>query len=106
MVYLNNAQLTYIGKKLDRNITKKKYPNRERDYSKAAVMFYDLTNMGYIITRDEVRKATELVNSEFSEEMIEEIGHIAEGMYYLKLGLDDEFRNYYGITIKELEENI
>lgn len=62
--------------------------------------------MGYIITKEEVRKATELVNSEFSEEMINEMGHIAEGMYYLKLGLDDELRNDYGITIKDLEETI
>lgn len=86
-------------------IGKKEYPNDLRDYKKAAVLFYDLVNMGFLITTDNVRKATELANTDFSKDMINEMGHIADAMYYLKLGLDDEFRNGYGITIKELEEN-
>ena len=102
---LSNTQLTYIGKKLDSLIGKKEHPNELRDYKKAAVLFYDLFNMGYLITTDHVRKAIELVNSGFSKDMINEMGHIADAMYYLKLGLDDDFRNEYGISMKELEEN-
>lgn len=105
MARLNDAQLAYIGKRLDGMILKKIYPNPPRDYKKAAVLFYDLSNMDYQITRDDVRKAIKLANSKFSEEMINEMGNFAEAIYLLKLGLDDVYRNEHGITIKELEEN-
>jgi hypothetical protein len=35
-------------------------------------LFYELTNTGGIITKEDVRKAIELVNPEFPEVMIEE----------------------------------
>jgi hypothetical protein len=56
----------------------------------------------YIIPSDNIRKDIELSEPIFSEEMIEEMGQIADGMYYLKLGLDDEYDNGYGITANGL----
>ena len=105
MAKLNDAQLAYVGKKLDGMILKKYTQTPPRDYKKAAVLFYDLSNMDYQITSEDVRKAIKLANSKFSEEMINESGNFAEAIYLLKLGLDDVYRNEYGITIKELEEN-
>jgi len=102
---LSDTQLTYIGKKLDGMIFKKIHPNPPRDYKKAAVLFNDIVNLGYQITMDDVRKAIKLANSHFSEEMIDEMGYFAEAMNFLKLGLDDDYRNDYGITKNELEEN-
>jgi hypothetical protein len=102
---LNDAQLTYIGKRIDTMISKKDLPNPLRDYIKPVVLFYDLANMGYHMTMDDVKRAIKLAKSSFSEEMITEMGHFAEAMNYLKLGLDSESRIEYGITIKELEEN-
>ncbi|TVP39865.1 hypothetical protein [Candidatus Nitrosocosmicus arcticus] len=86
-------------------IAKKEYPSPLRDYIKPVVLFYDLMNMGYDLTMNDIRKAIKLTNSQFSEDMINETGYFAEAINFLKLGLDDDSCIEYGITIKELEVN-
>lgn len=53
---------------------------------------------------DDGRKAIKLANSNFLEDMINEMGYFADAMYYLKFGLDDD-PNEYGITKNELDED-
>lgn len=102
---VNDTQLTYIGKKLNGMIFKKEYPSPLRDYVKPAVLFYDLYNMGYVMTTDDVRRALKLAKAHFSDEMVEEMGYLADTFYFLKEGLESPSRNGYGITKEELEEN-
>lgn len=102
---LSDTQLTYIGKRLDRMISKKEHASPSRDYIKPVVLFYDLSNMGYNMTMDDVRRAIKLAKSNFSDEMIDEMGYFAETFYFLKEGLQSPSRESYGITEKELEDN-
>jgi hypothetical protein len=45
-------------------------------------LFYELTNTGYIIAKEDIRKAIELVNPEFPEVMIEEFTMTYLPIYY------------------------
>lgn len=105
MTNISNTKLTRIGRRLDRLIGKKEYPNLDRDYKKAAKLFFNLNNMGYELTSDDLRKALKLARAKFSKKMVDEMACIADAIRYLKLGIDDKFSNDYKISEDELGEN-
>lgn len=101
---LTDNQLNIIGNELKLAIGNKEHRHPLRDYPKAALLFHSINNLGYYFYSDTVEKVIEISGEIYSNDIIEDLKHIAESMSYLNDGLNDRVLRDYKITEEKLGE--
>jgi len=101
---LTDNQLAIIGNELKLAIGNKEHRHPLRDYPKAALLFHSINNLGYYFYSDTVERVIEISGETYSNDIIEDLKHIAESMSYLNDGLNDHVLRDYKITEEKLEQ--
>lgn len=83
-------------------ISNKEHFHPLRDYPKAALIFYSINQLGYYFYSDTLEKVFELSEKKYSDQIKEDLKHIAESITYLQSGFNDSLLSDYKITAEEL----